>query len=70
MTAAGEQGLVWDEAEFVKYVQDPTPYLRDYLGDTSARGNMTFKVRKEEDALNLYAYLLSLAPVEEAPASN
>ncbi len=60
MVAAGEQGLVWDEASFVAYVLDPTPYLREYLGDDSARGNMTYKVRSEDDAKNVYAYITSL----------
>jgi cytochrome c len=62
MVAAGEKGLVWDEAGFAAYVQDPTAFLRDYLGDTSARGKMTFRARSEEDAINLYAYLVSLVP--------
>jgi cytochrome c len=59
--AAGEKGLVWDEASFVKYVQDPGAFLKEYTGDGAARSNMSFKLRKEEDALNLYAYLASLA---------
>jgi cytochrome c len=62
MVAAGEKGLVWDQASFVAYVQDPTPFLREYLEDTGARGSMAFKVRSEEDAKNLYAFLASLAP--------
>ncbi len=65
MVAAGEAGLIWDEAAFVAYSQDPTGYLREYLGDSSVRGNMTFRVRQEEDAINLYAYLQSLAPAAE-----
>jgi cytochrome c len=60
MVAAGEKGLVWDQDLFVAYVQDPTPFLREYLGDNSARGQMAFKVRSEEDAKNLYAYIASL----------
>ncbi|TCP59932.1 cytochrome c [Rhodovulum bhavnagarense] len=60
MTQAGENGLVWIEEEFVKYVQDPTAYLRDYLGDSKARGAMTHKVRKEQEAIDIYAYLASL----------
>lgn len=60
MTEAGENGLVWDEASFVAYVQDPTGFLKTYLDDSSARGSMSFKVRKEQDALDLYAYLTSL----------
>lgn len=62
MVAAGEAGLVWDEANFVAYVQDPTGFLRDYLDDNGARGAMSFKVRKEEDATNVYAYIGSLGP--------
>lgn len=60
MVEAGEAGLTWDEDTFVEYVQDPTGFLREYLGDGRARGNMSFKVRKEEDAHNLYAYISSL----------
>ena len=62
---AGEQGTVFDEANFVAYVQDPTGWLRESTGD-SGRGKMTYKVRKEEDAINIYAYLASLAPAPEA----
>lgn len=57
---AAEKGLVWDEAYFVKYVQDPTGFLKEYTGDKSARGAMSFKLRKEDDAKNVYAYLTSL----------
>jgi cytochrome c len=59
--AAGEGGLIFDEASFVAYVQDPTAKIREASGDDSARSKMSFKVRKEEDAINLYAYLKSLA---------
>ncbi|WP_223421694.1 c-type cytochrome [Tateyamaria pelophila] len=58
--AAGEQGIVFDEANFVAYVQDPTGWLRETTGD-SGRGKMTYKVRKESDAVDLYAYLASLS---------
>ena len=58
----GESGMTWDEEKFVGYVQDPTQWLRDTLEDKKARGKMAFKVRKEEDAVDLYAYLYSLAP--------
>lgn len=61
---AGEQGVIYDEANFVAYVQDPTGWLREVTGD-NGRGKMTYKVRKEEDAVNLYAYLASLAPLPE-----
>lgn len=58
---ANEQGLVWDEANFVAYVQDPTNWLREATGDRRVRGKMSYRVRDEGDALNLYAYLASLA---------
>lgn len=61
MLAAGEGGTVYDEENFAAYVQDPTGFLRGVTGE-SGRGKMTYKVRKEADALNLYAYLASLAP--------
>lgn len=64
MAAAGKKGLIWTEEEFVKYVQDPTGYLRGYLGDDKARGAMTHKVRKEEEAIDVYAYLVSLGVSE------
>lgn len=58
--AAGEAGLVWTEETFVKYVQDPKAFLQEFTGDSGARSNMSFKVRKEQDAIDLYAYLASL----------
>lgn len=61
---AGEAGLIWDEANFVAYVQDPTKYLREVLDNKRARGKMSYKVRKEEDAVNLYAYLAQFAPAD------
>lgn len=61
IVAAGEAGLVWDEATFVTYVQDPAKFLKDTLGDSKARSKMTFKVRKASDAEDLYAFLTSLA---------
>lgn len=67
MVAAGEKGLMWDEATFVEYVQDPSAFLKVYLDDKKAKGKMQFKVKKEEDAKALYAFISSLAP---APASN
>lgn len=57
---AGEAGLVWTEETFVAYVQDPTAFLREFTGNNRARSKMSFKVRDEADALNLYAYLASL----------
>ena len=62
MAAAGEAGNVWAEAAFVAYVQDPTGHLREVLDDPSARGKMTYRLRKEADAFDIWAYLVSLGP--------
>ncbi|MEM1361725.1 MAG: c-type cytochrome [Pseudomonadota bacterium] len=62
MVAAGEQGLVWNEEDFVGYVADPTAYLREFTGDSKGRGKMNFKITKPEEAANLWAYLVSVAP--------
>ncbi len=62
LVAAGEGGLVWDEATFVAYTQDPTGFLRETLDNSKARSKMTFKLRKEEDAVNLWAYIASVSP--------
>lgn len=73
MVEAGEQGMVWDEENFVGYVQDPTGWLKEALDDNRARGKMAFRLRSEEDAVNLYAYLVSIGPeieAEEGAASN
>lgn len=57
----GERGDVWTEDAFVGYVQNPSSWLKDALDDDSARGKMGYRVRAEQDALDLYAYLASLA---------
>lgn len=60
LEAANEQGIVFTEEFFVKYVMDPTGATQEATGE-SGRGKMSFKVRSEEDAVNLYAYLASLS---------
>lgn len=61
LVAAGEAGLVWDEAQLVAYLADPRAFLQEYLDDDKARSKMSFKVRKEEDALNLAAFMASVS---------
>ena len=62
MAEAGEMGLVWDEENFVAYVQDPTDWLRAATDDKKARSRMGWKVRDPQEAADLYAYLYSIAP--------
>ncbi len=61
LETAGEQGLEWDEENFVAYIQDPTGWLKEYTGE-SGRGKMTYKLRKEEDGFDIWAYLASVGP--------
>ena len=63
--AASMDDIVVNEEVFVAFVQDPTGYLREVTGD-KGRSKMSYKVRKEEDAINIYAYLASLSPEPEA----
>ncbi len=68
MIAAGEKGLVWDEASFVEYVANPSKFLQGYLGDPKAKGKMQFQLKKPEDIANVYAFLASLSPAADAVA--
>ncbi len=62
IVSAGEGGLVWDEAAFVAYVQDPTAYLKEVTGDSKARSGMSFKLRDEDAAVNIWAFVASVSP--------
>ena len=63
---AGEAGLAWNEADFVAYVEDPRAFLREYLDDKRAKSGMAFKLKKEEDRADVWAYLVSVGPEVEA----
>ena len=62
---AAAKGLVWDEEKITAYVQDPTAFLEEVTGDGKAKSKMVFKVKKEEDAANVAAFLASLSPVAQ-----
>ena len=83
IVAYGETGVVWGEENFVKYVQNPTAFLREVLNNPRARGKMAFQMRDEQDAKDVYAFLATFATpaadgaatdtgstTQEAPASN
>lgn len=61
IAALGETGFVWSEDEFVAYVADPTAFLKDKLDDGKARSKMSFKFKKEDDAKDIWAYLVSVS---------
>jgi len=69
LVEAGEAGLVWDAEQLVSYLQDPKKFLQTFLDDKKARSKMTFKVRKEEDAQNLAAFLAKHSPAAEEEAA-
>ena len=60
MVDAGAAGLVWDAATFTAFVMDPTGNLREVTGDGSARSKMSYKVRKDTEAADLYAFIAGL----------
>tara|TARA_R110002049_G_scaffold117332_2_gene270448 strand:- start:24075 stop:24536 length:462 start_codon:yes stop_codon:yes gene_type:complete len=71
LVQAGEAGLVWDEATFVEYVADPKGFLAKFLDDKKAKSKMSFKLKKPDDAANVWAYLVSVGPeVAVAPAAS
>ncbi len=68
---AGESGLVWDEATMVQYIPRATDFLKEYTGNARARGNMANQRVSEDEARDIVAYLVSLAPGEgEEAATN
>lgn len=67
IVALGATGFAWNEADFVTYVADPGKFLKEKLDDKSAKSKMSFKLPKEEDAKNVWAYISSLSP---APATS
>lgn len=65
IVALGATGFAWNEADFLTYVADPAAFLKEKLGDKAAKSKMAFKLKKPEDAANVWAFISSLSP---APA--
>ena len=61
LATLGKSGFVWSEYEFVAYLADPKKYLVDKLDDKKARSKMSYKLKNEADALNIWAYLESVS---------
>lgn len=64
----GENGLEWNEADFLNYVADPRKFLRSYLDDKKAKTKMSFKLKSEQDAKDVWAYIVANGPVVEPAA--
>lgn len=59
----GENGLVWNEEDFVAYVADPKKFLATKLDTKSAKSKMTYKLKDDQDAIDVWTYLVSVGPV-------
>lgn len=55
--SAADKGLVWTPQELDTYLQDPTKYLRAYLDDDKARSAMSFRLKNEQERLDVIAFL-------------
>lgn len=62
MVAAGVKGLIWDEGQLSIYMQDPSAFLKAYLGDDAAKSKMMFKLAAKSD--DVAAYLASVAAAQ------
>jgi len=66
--AAGENGLIWNEETIFAYLPDPTAFLKKFLTDAGkpdlAKGTtkMAFKLPKEQDRLDVIAYIKQFSP--------
>ncbi len=58
LLAVGASGAVWDEASLTAYVADPAKWLKETLGDSSAKSKMSFKLAK--GGADVAAYLATL----------
>lgn len=55
----------WNEAEFVEYVADPKAWVQAKTDNSKAKSKMSLKLKKAEDAANVWAYLVSVGPAPE-----
>ncbi len=58
--AGGAATVVWEEANFVGFVQNPTEFLREATGE-SGPSKMAYQVRDEQQAHDLYAFLATFS---------
>lgn len=61
LQALNAAGVVWTEADFVAYIQDPTGYASEKSGQNVRSAMAAQRMRGPDDAVNLYAFLASLA---------
>ncbi len=66
MKQAGANGLIWTDELIIDYITDPKTFLRTYLDDPKAKAKMTFKLKKEQQRIDVLAYVRTFSP--DAPA--
>ena len=54
MIRAGQQGLVWTPENIAAYAHDPIEFIRKFLGDDTARPNMSVKLKSGADDITAY----------------
>ncbi|KUP94331.1 c-type cytochrome [Tritonibacter horizontis] len=64
LVAAGEAGLVWDEEQFVAYLEDPRGFLKTYLDDSGAKSRMSFRLKS--GGADVFAYLAQFGAPDTA----
>ena len=57
LLAVNAKGTVWDEAQIVTYLADPSAWVKTASGDDAVKSKMSFKLPDAEDAADLAAYL-------------
>ena len=59
LEAARDIGLIWTEAAFIDYVNNPTAFMRRFLDNPGIRSTMGFQMRGGAD--DMFAYLEHVA---------
>ena len=62
--AAADPEMVWTEELFAEYVANPVDFLQHHGGEGARRGTMSFRLTS--GAEDMWAYLVSVGPAEEA----
>ncbi len=65
LKAANAAGLIWDADKIAEYITDPKAYMKAFLDDPKAKPKMTFKLNKEQQRLDVVAYLSQFSVATE-----
>lgn len=61
LKAANEKGLIWDKQRLFEWLEDPSIFLQNYLGDEGARSKMPVGFDDPQMRNDIIAYLESLS---------